>query len=390
MKRRFVRVMALLLCLLLAGGALVSCGETRRVRANARAERTVAKAGDLKIPYENYYYLVMTKRGELESDGVRDAKTLRAELASFADANLVTKNEALIALGYDYDLDTEKGDLGKQVDAHWLDLLESEFGGDRKAYIASLDAAYLTDHYVRRYIGVENYLSSAIVKEMLIRGELDTSDTSARALIESDRFARTIHVFVEKNNRLYSEAENRAHAEEIVQSVRGAGDEAARLAEMRRAIGGKYNNDYADTLGNGYYFTYGEMDAAYETAAFALAEYDVSDVVETERGYFVLMRLPKEAAYIEENFEVLKNKSYFVTLNEKVEAKLAEMHLQKTKFGASLDPLALPAIHAGGGEAVPYIIGAAAGVCAVALFVVLFRFYHGKTAAKPRKKGKKS
>jgi len=152
---------------------------------------------------------------------------------------------------------------------------------------------------------------------------------------------------------------------------------------MRDAIGGKYNNDFGDTVGNGYYFTKGEMDKAYEDAAFSLAEYGVSDVVETDDGYYVIMRLPKNEEYIALHLQQLKEKSYFVVLNEKVEQKLVGMTLEKTEFGEELDFTDLPTLDVEGGSRMILIGGIAGGAVLLAvILIVVVRSFRKRKAAK--------
>ena len=248
-------------------------------------------------------------------------------------------------------------------------MIETSFEGDRKAYIEELNAAYMTDRYARQYFGVENYLATKIVIEMAKRGEVETDDAKILEMIKGEKFVRTMHVFISKSNGVYTDAENRAHAEAIRAEIAAKTDNDARFDAMFDAVGGKYNNDFGDSLGRGYYFTYGEMDAAYETAAFALAEYGVSDVIETDDGYYVLMRLPKDEAYITENFESLRDKSYFVTLNNRVDQKLENMTLEKTRFGKGLDLADLAPIDADGGSTL-IVVGVCIG-CAVILAVTV-------------------
>jgi len=87
------------------------------------------------------------------------------------------------------------------------------------------------------------------------------------------------------------------------------------------------------------------------------------------------MRLPKDDDYITTNFEMLKGKSYFVTLNQKVDAKLSAMTLTKTKFGARLDLTALPEIDPDGGNLL--LMWSAVALVAVAggvVLLVVFRY----------------
>ena len=55
----------------------------------------------------------------------------------------------------------------------------------------------------------------------------------------------------------------------------------------------EYNEDPGmQGFPNGYTFTYNEMYPVFEEAAFALEEYEISGIVESESGYHILLRLP--------------------------------------------------------------------------------------------------
>lgn len=374
--KRILRVMAALLTALLFVLCCTGCAVSRPVYASPRASRVVAKAGDVKILYEELYFITMNRIADLKrtyGEDVLSDEAQRAALETFVWENLCTRETALISLGYEYGLDVHKGDIADNVQLCVDDVLENDFAGDREAYIESLAEMYMTDHYARTYLGVGDYLANAIVLEMLYRGEVETDDAAVLATLKSDSFIRTVHVFVDKTHESYTAQEHRAHAEEIYAAVSAATTNEARYDAMYEAIGGKYNHDFGDPLGNGYYFPRGEMKAAYENAAFALEEYEVSPVVETEEGYYVIMRLPKNEAYITQHFETLKTKSYFVTLNQKVDEKLAAMTLEKTRFGEKLDLTALSPIDPDGGTAVLIAGFTAVGVavCGVAAIVVV-------------------
>ncbi|MBR7112159.1 MAG: peptidylprolyl isomerase [Clostridia bacterium] len=369
---RVLRAVSALLAALLCLTLLVSCGAARPVHASPRASRTVAKVGDVEILYDELYFITMRAIKELQltyGENALESADVRAELEHFVWESLRSRETALISLGYEYGLDVEKGDIADSVQAEIEHMIETSFEGDRKAYIEELNAAYMTDRYARQYFGVENYLATKIVIEMAKRGEVETDDAKILEMIKGEKFVRTMHVFISKSNGVYTDAENRAHAEAIRAEIAAKTDNDARFDAMFDAVGGKYNNDFGDSLGRGYYFTYGEMDAAYETAAFALAEYGVSDVIETDDGYYVLMRLPKDEAYITENFESLRDKSYFVTLNNRVDQKLENMTLEKTRFGKGLDLADLAPIDADGGSTL-IVVGVCIG-CAVILAVTV-------------------
>lgn len=366
-------LLAVLCCLPFAG-----CGSaSAKVKADRIATKVVANAGNVEICYDELYYLAMNRIRERKAaagENVLDNEAEREALAAFVRENLLNKTHALISVGYDYGIDVTKGDIADEVQSEMDDILKDTFSDDRKAYINSLNEDYLTDRYVRQYIGVENYLATEILLAMLKKGEIDNSEETAERVIHSDEMIRTVQVYLDKSDS--------ANTKELAESIRAeiaAGEDAdARYTAMRRAIAGKYNDDFSD-MGNGYYFLRGEMDTAYEAAAFALAEYEVSGVVETDAGYYIIMRLPKDEEYIKSHYQELKEKSYTVQLNARVDERFAGMHLEMTEFGNSLDFCALPAVNAGGRDGVPVWLIVTGSVAAVALAGGIVYFARNKT-----------
>lgn len=395
--KKICRVLAvLLLAVMLA--SLCGCSPARKVRPNARANKVVATAGELEITYDALYYITMTRIHELKrvhGEDVLSDPVKQEELKAFVRAQLFSKAEALLLLAEEYGISITSGEIGAEVQADMEAILANEktFNNDRDAYIASLNAEYLTDRYIRTYLAVEEYLPIALVQEMLERGDIDDSDEAARNLINGNDFLRTVHVFIDKNDGIYTPEEDLAHANQLRDKIAAQPDAAGRYKEMRLAIGGQYNKDMSDTTGDGYYFARGEMTAEYEEAAFVLEEYGVSPVVETADGYYIIMRMPKDAAYIERNFQALKEKCYYVTLNAMVNEKLNTVPLKMTKFGESLDLLNLPAVDADGGEAA-FVAGVVAAVVAgvgiaVGVALLLIRKRGQRASAKGRGTGKR-
>lgn len=362
---RLCAVLLLAVTLLSLGGCA-----SRTVRASSNAERVVATAGEIDILYDEYYYITMTRIRQLKVEFGEDALSdpaVREKLNTFVAENLLTESHALLALGLSYGIDIEDGSIADSVKAHMEDILEDTFAGDRDAYIESLRESYLTDRYIRTFVAVENYLSTEIVKEMLQRGELDSSDETAMVRLNSDDFIRIRQVFIES---VYSGGEEKAKqkAEALRATVAAATTDDARNNAMLEAM--KESRDFTD-VGDGLYFARGEMEKSFEQAAFALPLYGVSEVIEVEGGYTFLMRLPKVDSYLQKNLETLKTKTYFIVLNEKLDKWLAENPLEMTSFGESLDPTALEEIVPDGGEGIFTVvwIGGAVAVALIGVWV---------------------
>ena len=384
--------------LLLLAALLLSFGgcASRTVRPSSNASKVVATAGDVEILYDEYYYLAMTRIRQLKAEHGEDAladPTVREKLSVFVKENLLTESHALIALGRAYGIDIGDGLIADNVKAHMEDILETTFEGDRDAYIASLQENYLTDRYIRTFIAVENYLSIEIVKEMLKKGDLDSSDEAALAYLRGEDFIRVRQILIESD---YSGGAEKAKkkADTLRAKVAAAATDAERSKAMLEAM--SESRDFTD-VGDGIYFARGEMEENFEQAAFALPYYGVSEVIEVEGGYTFLMRLPKEESYLQKNLETLKNKTYFIRINEKLSKWLAENPLQMTDFGKSLDPAALEVIEADGGESVIAVIWVAVaaavvliGVWVTRVLLLRRRLKKGKLPVRKQKCAKKS
>ncbi len=392
MKRNpLLRIVCLLLLAVLLL-SLVGCSSARTLRASSKAKKVVATAGDVEIFYDELYYLTNTRIAELKEvygEHALDSDQAKVELAEFVWSNLLTREHALCAVGAEYDVYADKGDVGQSVKERMETFLENNFEGDRDAYAESLNESYLTDRYVRAFLAANAYMPAEIVLAMLQAGDINDSDEHALSVMigkDSKDFIRTVQVFISRDNGR-DDATNRANAEAIAKKLAAITDDTERYAAMRKEIGGAYNNDYSDTLGNGYYFARGEMERSYEEVAFSLAEYQSSGVLETFDGYYIIMRLPKDDAYITEHLAELKSKSYYVELNAKVDTRLSQMTLEKTEFGESLELLNLPEIDAGGGEGLFKVIVVALCVlgAGVLVFAVRALLLHRRTLAKKKK-----
>ena len=78
-------------------------------------------------------------------------------------------------------------------------------------------------------------------------------------------------------------------AEEVLQKIKDGADFDEMIAEYNEDSGETVNEDGSV---NGYYFKSGTMIQAFEDAAFALGDNEVSDLVETDYGYHIIKKIP--------------------------------------------------------------------------------------------------
>ncbi|MBQ8246266.1 MAG: peptidylprolyl isomerase [Lachnospiraceae bacterium] len=107
----------------------------------------------------------------------------------------------------------------------------------------------------------------------------EISDDDARTITVSHILIRTFHVDLNGQVKPYSEAakaEALQRAKEILQMAKD-GEDFEQLVLT-------YNEDTKGSLS----FRKGEMPAAYEEAAFNLANEEISQIVETEYGYYII------------------------------------------------------------------------------------------------------
>ena len=104
---------------------------------------------------------------------------------------------------------------------------------------------------------------------------------------------------------------------------------------------GVYCADYTMTTIHGKYFArytsdYGEE---YETTAFDLKINQLSDIVETDEGYYIILRLEPEADYIKENYDLFKDDVLGSEFNKILASYKADLEFNLNDYGKSINIL---------------------------------------------------
>ncbi len=330
MKKLFFRGVSALLAALLTL-PLASCGELRPIKSKGDELKVVMTVNGREVYYEELRYVTLNARRDMEykygencfSDPEMNVDC-KAELESFVRESLI-KNAVIMSyaarLGIDVDSDDVKNAVQSTIDSM------AEQAGGKDGYVKQLEENFMTDHLLRYNLQAAQVLNLLRIK-LIENKTIDGSDDAARKAIEGDTFIRTLHVYVQNDEGEDIEA-NRKKAQTALDELNSG--------EKLTSVIGRYSEDFYMTTTDGYYFTYGEYDQAYEDAAFALNVGGHSGIVETSTGFFIICRLEKDSKYIENNFEGLKEQYLYAAANTLLTQMAQNAETAATDFGRSLD-----------------------------------------------------
>ena len=348
-KKTVTIVVVIVLAVALIAGvvAAVVLSNWEEYKQYAADRKTVATCNGFEVPYEELYFVTMFYKDSMEltyGEGIWDdpatAEQYRAELESLVSENL-SKNYLVLSACRNLGIKTEGAEIDKYVDGEMKKLRQSF--ETQKEYEAWLAEHWMTEHYMRFSLGV-SYLESAIYYTLLDNGMFRyTLDNAAdfRDYVEnSGDYVRTIHVYIE-NVEGEDPAKNLAEAKKISDALRAVEDPQERRELMSSYIGSTVNDDLLAVTGDGYYFTRGEMDEAYEEASFGLALGEVSEPVVCSGGNFVIMRLYPDEEYIKKNVSELLDNYHGVAVGLYEEQFREDCRVFFNEYGQSIDLLSM-------------------------------------------------
>ena len=364
MKKIYVRIISIALAALLLL-PLTSCskGLFDGVVSTEEELRVVGSIGGSDVHYDELYYLIMTCKDMLKSKYGADIFKSESSAAAYGDElsemvlSRITANYAVFSLCEAYGLENilEDGDLVDYVNASVdemvyifavqngieVEMKESisgdvtykyERGGYDKAYEIFREAlAYtnVTERVMRLTLAAE--FAFAELTDLLTgqTGEIIYEESDIEDFMFSDEFICTRHIFIQNDKGEDVEA-NRALAEEAYAKYQSG-------TTMDALMGSKYNEDVTLSTKPALYFTRGEYDKAYEDAAFSLRVGQVSGIVETEDGFYIIERCEKSSTYMLSNFEVFAQQITYALINNKLVEHEATLSLEMNDLGSSLD-----------------------------------------------------
>ena len=306
--------------------------------------RVVGSFGNYEVKYEELRYVTLINKRELDAemgkyDTLSESKKAeyekRLEEAVLED---IKNNYAVLLLCDEYGINTgsivARFETQKKIQA----LVDDEFDGDVGKYKEWLKANGLTDGFLRFTYRVEYFeekLYDYFVKNN-VNIEYDNNDFDGfiEYVTSGEDWVRTIHSYYPKQWQ-YAPANYNAktRAETAYAKIIAAEGNGDRYNAMKTEIGkAPMVKGYSVETEDGIYFTYGQMGEKYENTSYSLAEYGVSEVIETEDGYYIIMRLPIEKDYVAKHAAALLTQYRYAALKVSIDEKMADMEFSGNEY----------------------------------------------------------
>lgn len=277
----------------------------------------------------------------------------------------------------------QRGAAASQEDIDELDAqlqsLEEQAGG-AEYFQNRLDTVCISKEDFRA-INLVPYLDEALSKQMEEQGELEVSEEELDGIIEENGLYGAKHILI-STRRLNADGtgyeefsdEEKAQAlekaQDLREQLRNAGDSEELFDELMNEYSedGR-NEDGTLAMPDGYTLVYaGQMVSEFEEGAMALQEGEISEPIESQFGYHIILRLPLDRAELREQFggdyklnqtmrdwmddavvtttsiyDELDPKVFYDTLQQVNEGKLTEAPTESEAPGESEKPRETPA-----------------------------------------------
>lgn len=260
------------------------------------------------IEYYEYYYFGLEGIQDLSGICQLDGELTYAEYAKNYAELMCTQYKVFEYNGQVMGVTLNDDDLALLEETYASDV-ETYSGGDEQAFAEYLGAIYL-DMQQYTYINRQARMAARILEEMYGKNGEEFTDEDTLAFAEEYSYTMVKQILVstldENGSSLLGEElqERRDFAQSLLDQLRAVEGGPEALEALFDELMMEYTEDTGiEYYPDGYCFLSGEMIEAFEEAAYALGEYEVSDLVESSYGEHIILRLPIDPDCVVEYYD---------------------------------------------------------------------------------------
>ncbi len=235
----------------------------------------------------------------------------------------------LLAAQYGIELTEEDLD---EIETHMQEE-KAEFASEEE-FENALKSSGITEDLLRRLIA-EQIICNRAYEELYGKegAQLLPSDDEIKDILEND-YRRVYHVLVTFDHfsgaEGYEDADEdelKAAALEYAEQLRDEIEGGADIYQLAQSADDPGMVDNPD----GYFFTYNTMVKPFEDSAFSLEVGELSDIVETDYGYHIILRLEQDD-YVNDNWDSVREACINAIFNDNVNEMLANADVEYCEY----------------------------------------------------------
>lgn len=319
-----------------AAAVLCSCSQTSAPIKSSEAEaEIVATCDGHDIPFEQIRYLTSAHKADMKNEYGKDiwdtpesSQKYKDELTSRVENDIKTYSTVL-SICKNHNIRITDKEIQEAVQKE-IDYVVFEVYGGVDEYKKALAEGNMTDSCFRFIYGIyycQNELYLLMTQSL---GSI-SAPTDPEELYDLifDEFYRTTHVYVPFNYGGNDKETNRAKAEDIYARLK-----SGEITFERAQFEGGTDQALPE---NGFYFSNGYAELAYEEASRALAVGETSELVELGDAFYIIKRLELDSAYVMGNMFTLRTQylqSQFNSLLNDYKNKLEITYLKEMDLTA--------------------------------------------------------
>ncbi len=331
--KQFMRLLAFVLTVVMLFSMLTACSDEDE--ATEQEQKVIGTCAGHDVLYEELRYVTLSYKEKFEATYGAGLWTNPETAAQYRQKleetvwDIMRNNYAVLALCADYmDEDQMNSEtIDEAVEEKITEMIEAY--GSQEAFDQALTELNMTENFARfcfRVSALENELYYILTRDL---GLIQNDQNAFADWLEEGNAVYVQHIYV-SNDQGEDVAANRAKAEEARRQL----IEGEKTVEQ--LIASAMNEDMHNTAP--YYIVRDVYTEDMENAAFSLeGDRDVSEVVETPDGFYVLVRMPESEATFVSKVPSLLQSYQWAKLEAMVEEKKETIFVELNEYGKTID-----------------------------------------------------